>query len=96
MKNSVCMYTVFDEMIVFEVGKQTKGLLAYNFVKLNVVPVHQQQNDSGCGFSSASVCLVYMLNPATVQFDISKMCMSTLVNMFEGWPYGTIRYNALR
>ena len=95
MKNSVCMYSVFHEMIAFEVGKQTKGLLAYNFVKLNVVPVHQQQNGSSCGFSSASICLVYMLYPATVQFDIYRMCMSTLVKMFEGWPYGTIRYNAL-
>ena len=67
--------SLFHEMVKDEVEEQVISLLADDFVKLNVVPVHQRQNGSDCGvFTSAyATCLVYMSDPAAVQFVIPKM-----------------------
>ena len=67
--------SLFHEMVKDEVEEQTRSLLANDFVKSNVVPVHQQQNGSDCGvFASAyATCLVYMSDAAAVQFDIPKL-----------------------
>ena len=55
-------------MVKDEAEEQAISLLADDFVNLNVVPVHQQQNASDCGvFASAyATCLVYMSDPAAV------------------------------
>ena len=62
-------------MVKDEVEEQVINLLADDFVKLNVVPLHQQQNGGDCGvFASAyATCLAYMSDPAAVKFDIPKM-----------------------
>ena len=62
-------------MVKDEVEEQTRSLFANDFVKLNVVPVYQQQNGSDCGvFTSAYVtCLENMSDSAAVQFDIPNV-----------------------
>ena len=67
--------SLFHEMAKDEVEEQAISLLADDFAKFNVEPVHQQQNGSDCGvFASAyATCLVYMSDLAAVQFDIPKM-----------------------
>ena len=53
--------SLFHEMVKDEVEEQAISLLADDFVKLNVVPVHQQQNGNDCGvFAPAYALSLYI------------------------------------
>ena len=67
--------SLYNNIIATEVEEQVKSLLGGKESKIIVAPVQQQGNGSDCGvFAIAfATCLVHLVDPVTVDFDIPKM-----------------------
>ena len=65
---------MYNNFIATEVEEQVKSLLGGKDSKIIVAPVQQQENGSDCGVFAITfaICLVYLVDPITVDFDIPK------------------------
>ena len=73
-EGQINLYDSLYNIIATEVEEQMKSLLGGKESKIIVAPVQQQGNGSDCGvFAIAfATCLVHLVGPVTVDFDIPK------------------------